>query len=182
MVEGIRARGRHGPSAPVKVGVDLTAVGDVADAVATFGDRYVHRLFTRHEIESCAGPSAAASLAARFAAKEAVLKVLEPSGARPPWRDIEVVRRANGACRIRLHRTAALLAAERGVGPMSVSLSHEAGFAVAVVAAVGPDAWPGAAPAPDDANERPTQTEPDGTVTQISDFLHEPTHTGGAHR
>lgn len=122
-------------NAPVKVGVDLAAVGDIADAVATFGDRYVHRLFTPHEIESCSGEGAAASLAARFAAKEAVLKVLEPSGARPPWRDIEVVRHPDGACRIRLHRSAAALAADRGVGPMSVSLSHEAGIAVAVVAA-----------------------------------------------
>jgi holo-[acyl-carrier protein] synthase len=121
--------------APVRVGVDVTAVAEVADAVAIFGDRYLHRLFTPHEVESCGGAAAAASLAARFAAKEAVVKVLEPSGARPPWRDIEVVRRPDGACRIRLHRTAASLAAEHGVGPISVSLSHEAGLAVAVVAA-----------------------------------------------
>ena len=135
MAEPVTADARTGWDAPVKVGVDLADIGEVIDAVERFGDRYLHRLFTSHEIESCHGANAAASLAARFAAKEAVVKVLEPAGARPPWRDIEVIRRDDGACRIRLHRRAAALAAERSVGPMSVSLSHEAGMAVAVVAA-----------------------------------------------
>jgi holo-[acyl-carrier protein] synthase len=137
MIEGrpTSAEDRTAFDAPVKVGVDVTSIAEVADAVATFGDRYLRRLFTAQEIDSCGAPSRAESLAARFAAKEAVLKVLEPTGARPPWRDIEVVRGGSGACRIRLHRRAASLAADRGVGAMSVSLSHEAGVAVAVVAA-----------------------------------------------
>jgi holo-[acyl-carrier protein] synthase len=148
MAEHPAAYTRHagGPElgAPVKVGVDLTSVGDVADSVARFGDRYVRRLFTVQEVESCGSPSRPESLAARFAAKEAALKVLEPSGARPPWRDIEVVRAPSGACRIRLHRQAAALAVERGIGPMSLSLSHEHGIAVAVVAAActSPEALP----------------------------------------
>lgn len=146
-------------SFPVRVGVDVTAIAEVAEAVATFGDRYLHRLFTRHEIESCQG--APASLAARFAAKEAVVKVLEPSGARPPWRDIEVVRRPDGACRLHLHGRAASLASERGVGPMSVSLSHEAGMAVAVVAA--------------------SCTEPDTPAVMASPFTQQ-TDIGGAQR
>ena len=132
---GLRAT--DGALGDVRVGVDVTAVTDVAKSVALFGDRYVERLFTKQEIASCGhGPGAAASLAARFAAKEAVLKVLEPHGARPQWRDIEVVRRSNGACRIRLHDRAASLAARRGTGRMSVSLSHESGIALAVVVAV----------------------------------------------
>lgn len=126
----------------VRVGVDLTAIADVEASMATFGERYLRRLFTNHELTSCgagaeeiASGAVAASLAARFAAKEAVLKVLEPTGSRPEWRDIEVVRRADGSCRIQLHRNAALLAQANGVDGISVSLSHEAGIAVAVVAA-----------------------------------------------
>lgn len=156
------------PAGTVKVGVDVTSVGEVADAIARFGDRYVSRLFTAHEVESSAGASGTASLAARFAAKEAVVKVLEPSGARPPWRDIEVVRRANGACRIRLHRRAAALAAERGVGAMSVSLSHECGVAVAVVAAALCD--------PADSGPAPAAR----ADSKHTDSKH--TDTGGAHR
>jgi phosphopantetheine--protein transferase-like protein len=123
---------------PCRVGVDLTAIAEVDDALGRFGERYLRRLYTDHEVDCCRRPTgfSAESLAARFAAKEAALKVLEPSGARPQWRDIEVVRRPSGAARIRLHGRAAGLASARGVGPMSVSLSHEGGLAVAVVVAM----------------------------------------------
>ncbi len=118
-----------------RVGVDLTAVADVEQSLATQGDRYLRRLFTDHEVASCQGPGGprAESLAARFAAKEAVVKVLRPTGARPEWRDIEVRRQPSGACDIVLHGGAAELAASEGVDQLSVSLSHEAGLAVAVV-------------------------------------------------
>jgi holo-[acyl-carrier protein] synthase len=131
------------PAGSVRVGVDVTSIADVDAAVAAFGQRYVTRLFTVHEIDSCGAAAphdgTTASLAARFAAKEAVLKVLEPSGSRPRWRDIEIVRRPSGACRVRLHGRAASLAGVRGIGSMSVSLSHEAGLAAAVVAAACAD-------------------------------------------
>lgn len=119
----------------MRVGVDLTSVAEVTEALMRFGDRYTRRLFTDHEVSCATGPGAAASLAARFSAKEAALKVLAPSGSRPPWRDIEVRQRPNGSCVVHLHARAAALARARGVGAMSVSLSHEAGLAVAVVAA-----------------------------------------------
>ncbi|MGH9083005.1 MAG: holo-ACP synthase [Acidimicrobiales bacterium] len=133
----------------VRVGVDLTAVSEVADSVAKLGDRYLHRLFTEHELASCRGADGprTESLAARFAAKEAALKVLRPVGPRPEWRDIEVRRNDDGSCDLQLHGGAATLAAARGVEHLSVSLSHHSGLAVAVVAgtcrpgeAVGPGA------------------------------------------
>ena len=142
-----------------RVGVDLTSVAEVERSLRHFGDRYARRLFTDHELESVAGSDdRAASLAARFAAKEAVVKVLEPSGSRPAWRDIEVRRTRNGACRLRLHGRAARLAGARGIDAMSVSLSHEAGLAVAVVAAT--------VPARDGGEHRtPTTTEHFDAVT-----------------
>jgi holo-[acyl-carrier protein] synthase len=126
-----------------RVGVDLTALADVAKAIEAHGDRYLRRIYTDDELASCASGRTLRcdSLAARFAAKEAVVKVLEPVDLRPPWLDIEVRRGANGACRIELHRAAARLAAEQGIGPISVSLSHEGEMAVAVAACW---AWPGA--------------------------------------
>lgn len=132
--------GAHAPMLPVyRVGVDLAAVADVEDALADHGDRYLRRLFTEHEVESCLGPGGvrADSLAGRFAAKEAAVKVLRPSGSRPEWRDIEVCRRENGACDLVLHGTAAHLARSEGIDHLSVSLSHEAGLAVAVVVGWG---------------------------------------------
>jgi len=119
----------------LSVGVDLVDIAEVARSVKHFGDRYLRRVFTEHEISCCTGPpdAAAASLAARFAAKEATLKVLRPDDARPDWRSIEVVRLPSGACKLRLRGAAARLAIQRGLGPFALSMTHEAGLAAAVV-------------------------------------------------
>jgi holo-[acyl-carrier protein] synthase len=122
--------------------MDLVSVEEVAASVDHFGDRYVTRVFTPHEIETCriterpaegrAG-YAVESLAARFAAKEAVVKVLRPVEMQPDWRSIEIHRMTGGWCEIRLSGQAAELAAEAGIGELTVSLSHEASVAGAVV-------------------------------------------------
>lgn len=123
--------------AGVRVGVDILAVSDVAESVRIFGDRYVQRIFTEHEIDSCTGEPevVAAGLAARFCAKEATIKVLAPPEGRPDWRSIEVRRHGGGACRIELSGTAADLARRAGLRELAVSLSHERGLAAAVVVA-----------------------------------------------
>ena len=127
----------------VRVGTDVTAIPDVLASMTRFGDRYLDRVFTPHERASCAGPPAvaAAGLAARFAAKEAAVKVLEPApdDARPPWRSIEVRRRPSGACHLELSGEAARLASRAGINELAVSMSHEGSVAIAVVVAL-PDA------------------------------------------
>ena len=127
--------------ADLRVGVDLVAVEEVAASVDRFGDRYVHRIFTPHEIACCRRPSghgtvarySTESLAARFAAKEAVIKVLRPVGAQPDWRSIELHRTPGGWCEIRLSGAAEALAVAAGIDELSVSLSHETTMAAAVV-------------------------------------------------
>lgn len=120
------------------VGIDLVRVQDVADSIERFGPRYLDRVFTAREQADCAGEPGvrAERLAARFAAKEATLKVLRPSGARPEWTSIEVVRRESGACDLLLTGTAAQLAAAAGITALAVSLSHEHGHAAAAVVAL----------------------------------------------
>jgi holo-[acyl-carrier protein] synthase len=122
----------------LRVGADLMEVEQVASSVARFGDRYVRRLFTDHEVSCCRGePTVVASgLAARFAAKEAVVKVLRPVAARPDWRSIEVRRHEAGWCELRLSGEARRLAEEAGIRSLALSLSHDAGMAAAVVVAV----------------------------------------------
>lgn len=134
-------------SPAVRVGVDLVAVADVVESVERFGDRYVARIFTPHEIACCRSDPGARdpaghhysfeSLAARFAAKEATLKVLRPTGPRPEWRSIEVFRTEGGWCEIRLHGRASALAGVAGIDRWAVSLTHEAAMAAAVVVGVG---------------------------------------------
>jgi len=135
--EGVGSE-RLNAACEVRVGADLVRVHDVAESLARFGDRYLRRVFTDHEVACCRGePSvAAAGLAARFAAKEATIKVLRPAGPRPDWRSIEVRRDPEGWCDMRLTGEAARLADTAGMGSVAVSLSHEAGMAAAVVVAV----------------------------------------------
>lgn len=123
----------------IRVGVDVVAVPEVAESLHAHGRRYLERVFTPHELASCRrgvdDGYAPESLAARFAAKEAVLKVLRPVGARPEWRSIEVHQTERGWCEVRLSGRAADLAARAGITDVAVSLSHEPAVAAAVAAA-----------------------------------------------
>ena len=124
------------------VGVDLAEVAAVRQSLEAFGERYVRRIFTEHEAQSCRSAHdptgyAVPSLAARFAAKEAALKVLRPRGPRPEWRSIEVRRHPEGWPELVLWGSAARLAEERGIRHLSLSLSHEGPVAAAVVVAMG---------------------------------------------
>jgi holo-[acyl-carrier protein] synthase len=125
---------------PVAVGVDLVDVREVRRDLQRFGDRYLRRLFTQDEIAYCQRASdSAPHLAARIAAKEAVIKVLRVEDLQPPWTTIEVLREPAGWCTIRLSGEAARQAAERKIGECTLSLSHEGDFAIAfVVAAPAP--------------------------------------------
>jgi holo-[acyl-carrier protein] synthase len=130
--------GPHGSDGRVRVGIDLAAVAEVADSIARYGDRYLRRIFTPAEVADCAGAPdvRAARLAARFAAKEAVLKVLRPTVDVPAWTEIEVRRTPDGWCRLELHGSAARIATEAGLDGWSVSLTHETAVAAAVAMAI----------------------------------------------
>jgi holo-[acyl-carrier protein] synthase len=104
------------------------------------GDRFTERCFTEGE-RAYADASAAVRgerYAARFAAKEAVLKALG-TGLREgiDWQDIEVLRDAAGAPSLEISGAAAVLAATRGIRRWFVSLSHAGGMAMASVIAEG---------------------------------------------
>jgi holo-[acyl-carrier protein] synthase len=121
-------------------GVDLVLVDEIARAIATFGDRYLHRVYSRAEIAYCRGAEAtqAERFAARFAAKEAVLKVLGAPDEGIDWRSIEVDRAADGACSVRLTGRARELARRARIRDFAVSLTHEGQYAAAFVVATRP--------------------------------------------
>jgi holo-[acyl-carrier protein] synthase len=95
------------------------------------------RVYTEREVSDCrSGLSADPErLAARFAAKEATLKVLRVGDHPIPWREIEVRRDASGWVDLSLTGQAATLAKTAGIARFSVSLTHECGCAAAVVIA-----------------------------------------------
>jgi holo-[acyl-carrier protein] synthase len=117
------------------VGIDVVRVTIVTESINRFGDRYLQRLYTSAEIEYAQRSPAECSrrLAARFAAKEATLKVLRPESRWLDWRLIEIERNAHGHCSIALHGEADRLRQQRRISALSVSLSHEGDVAVAAV-------------------------------------------------
>lgn len=124
-----------GVAGQVRVGVDVARPSDVAASLDRFGDSYLQRVFTPREVADCSGAPQvrAARLAARFAAKEAVLKVLRPDDESTDWRSIEVRRSAAGWCEIHLTGSTARLAQAAGITDLSVALSHDGDLATAVV-------------------------------------------------
>jgi holo-[acyl-carrier protein] synthase len=116
-------------------GIDLVDVREVSASVEHFGERYLRRVYTDQEVNSCGrgAPRFTTRLAARFAAKEAVLKVLRAPEHGIDWRSIEVVRCDDGAPELRLEGRAAEVAAQKGFFSFSVSLTHETDYAGAVV-------------------------------------------------
>jgi len=117
------------------IGVDLVEVARVARAVEHHPERFLSRYFTPTE-RAQAGRDPA-RLAARWAAKEAAVKALGTGFGPVGWQDVELACDAAGAPQLGLRGAAAAVAARRGISVWSVSLSHTADFAVAVVAGCG---------------------------------------------
>ncbi len=120
----------------IRSGVDLIEIDRIRAAVERHGDRFLRRVYTQSELEQCNGR--AESLAARFAAKEAVAKALGTGIWREgvDWREIETLRGASGEPVLRLHADAAELAARLAITHWSISLSHTRSHAVAFVVAL----------------------------------------------
>lgn len=121
----------------LRTGVDIIEIERVRRAVERYGERFLRRIYTPAERAYCGDRYR--SLAARFAAKEAVSKALGTGNwqAGVCWTDIEVVRDdASGAPGLRLHNQAASHAAQLNLSEWSLSLSHDRERAVAFVVAM----------------------------------------------
>lgn len=115
-----------------RVGCDVQSVAPVAQAVTDFGARYLNRIYTAAEQYDCR-TGGATSLAGRFAAKEAVLKLLGHADG-IDLRTIEILSQGRRP-RVRLSGSAAALAAAERVDAIDISISHDAGLAFAVAVA-----------------------------------------------
>jgi holo-[acyl-carrier protein] synthase len=132
------------------IGTDIISVRRVAELCDKHGRHFMDRVFTPGEQAAAAtGPGAAQKLAARFAAKEAVMKALGTGWARGvTFLQIEVVREASGRPTIRLSGEAEAIARAMGATEVHLSLSHEREHAVAFVVMEGTAASPPRPPSP----------------------------------
>ncbi|MFD4124952.1 holo-ACP synthase [Streptomyces globisporus] len=120
----------------IGVGIDVAEIERFGAALERT-PQLADRLFVDSELTLPSGERRGiASLAARFAAKEALAKALGAPGGLL-WSDAEVWVEESGQPRLRVSGTVAARAAELGVRGWHVSLSHDAGVASAVVIAEG---------------------------------------------
>lgn len=116
-------------------GVDLIEVERIQQAVERHGDRFLKRVYTAMEQADCGCNYQ--SLAARFAAKEAVSKAFGTGIGAVAFKELEITRVESGAPEIRLHGRAKELAEQLGLNTWSISLSHSEDYALAFVVALG---------------------------------------------
>jgi holo-[acyl-carrier protein] synthase len=119
------------------LGMDLVQVDRVKDLIERRGERALARLFTPGERAYCERRGGrAVHYAGRFAAKEAVMKLLGTGWTRGVrWVDIEVERASGSAPRIVLHGETARIATAMGIARVHVTITHDAGLAAAVAIA-----------------------------------------------
>ncbi len=116
-------------------GVDLIEIERVQEAIERHGDRFLNRIFTPFELAEVLDNSA--SLAVRFAAKEAVAKALGTGIGVVCWRDIEIRRGPERQPELHLHGAAAQMAEQLGLVHWSISLSHTQNIAIAMAVGTG---------------------------------------------
>jgi len=118
------------PEGTTELGVDIIKVDRIRASLARFGDRFTQRVLTPAEQRYVRGRPE--TMAGRWAAKEAVSKVLGLGVRGIGWRDIEVERLPTGQPSVRLHGRAAARAEQLGMGRIALSITHESDYAVAV--------------------------------------------------
>jgi holo-[acyl-carrier protein] synthase len=113
-----------------EVGIDIVRVERIRRTLERFGTRFSRRVLTPGEQRYVRDRPE--TLAGRWAAKEAVSKVLGLGVRGIGWRDIEVERLPTGQPAVRLHARAARRAEQMGMVRIALSISHEADYAVAI--------------------------------------------------
>ncbi len=118
------------PEGTTELGIDIIKVERIAAALKRFGDRFPKRVLT--ESEQRYVRNRPQNFAGRWAAKEAVSKVLGLGVRGVGWTEIEIQRLPTGAPAVKLHGRAARRAEQLGMGRIAVSISHEGDYAVAI--------------------------------------------------
>lgn len=119
----------------LRTGVDIIEIDRFTSAYQRYDQRLLQRLFT--SIELAENGENMASLAARFAAKEAVAKAFGTGIGHITWHEIEICRGRSGEPVLHLHGAAQRMAEEYHLNTWSLSLSHSQSHAIAFVVALG---------------------------------------------
>ena len=119
----------------LRTGVDLVEIERLDHLQPNIRDRFLQRVFTLRELAECGCSSA--SLAGRFAVKEAVAKALGCGIGAIGWQSVEVQRGPQGEPTLLLHEKAQALAESIGLTQWSISISHSRTHAIAMAVGLG---------------------------------------------
>lgn len=119
----------------IGTGVDIVEVFRMKDAIDRWGESFLTKIFTDREVEySNSKRFSYQHFAARFAAKEAVVKAIgEPRKFPVKWTDIEVLNDSEGKPMIKFRADAAKLKKVKKIGEVILSMSHSKNYAIANV-------------------------------------------------
>ena len=125
-------------------GIDLVDCPRIEQMVQRHGERFVTRVFTAAEQAYAAkNKNEIEKLAGRFAAKEAVLKLMGTGWrGKIAWTDIEIINNAAGQPQVTLDGEVKRISDELGIDHISVSITHTANFAIASAVALAKDTQP----------------------------------------
>ena len=123
--------GAYNRGMEMAVGIDIIEIERVRKVLERHPERFLRRVYTPEEVAFCRGR--VSELAARFSAKEAVMKALGTGARGLAWREIEILPNRRGKPLVYLHGQAKLRAETIGLRGVDVSLTHDADLAIAAV-------------------------------------------------
>ena len=113
------------------IGTDITEIDRIKKAIEHWGDRFLNRVYTERELSHYRDKYP--SLAARFAAKEAVFKALDMRAIGISWQDIEILNEQGGKPYVTLYRNALKHSTRLGIKRLNISIAHSQDNAIAFV-------------------------------------------------
>lgn len=119
-------------------GIDLVDFPRIEEMINRHGERFINRVFTAAEQAYAEkNKNHAEKYAGRFAAKEAILKLLGTGWrGKIAWTDIEVINNTSGQPQVTLDGEVKKIADKLGIGHISISITHTANFAIASAVAL----------------------------------------------
>lgn len=122
----------------VGIGIDIIKNNRIKALIEKYGERFLKKIYTKAEIDYCQSKKmAAVSFAARFAAKEAVLKALGTGMRNNSWQEIEILNNNLGKPEVKLFKKTKKRAESLKVRSILLSISHEKEYSIAQIVMEG---------------------------------------------
>ncbi|MBL01163.1 MAG: holo-[acyl-carrier-protein] synthase [Chloroflexi bacterium] len=113
----------------IYTGIDMIEIDRIENVLNQYQERFLNKVFTKNEQIYC--KKRPKQLASRFAAKEAVMKLLGTGVRGIPWKSIEVTRKRGAPPEVTIHGNAIIRAKKMGITRIALSLSHSKKYAIA---------------------------------------------------